>query len=51
MHVGIALAVRVAHHVYGDTIDEDGEVGSVIRIEAPEKDLIAFAAAVMLADD
>ena len=51
MHVGIALAVRMAHHVHRNAIDENREVGAVVRVETAKQNLIGFAAAVMLADD
>lgn len=51
MHVGVALAVRMAHHVHRDAIDKNGEVGAVVGVESTEKNLIGFAAAVMLAND
>ena len=51
MEIGIALTMRVADHVDRYTIDEDGEVGAVVRVEPTEKNLVGFAAAVMLADN
>jgi len=51
MHIGITLAVCVAHHVDGNAVDENSEIGAVVGIEAAKKNLIRFAAAVMLADD
>jgi hypothetical protein len=51
MHIGIALPMRVAHHVYRDAIDENREVRAVIRVEAAKHNLVGFAPAVMLADN
>src|SRR5688500_807602 len=44
MHVGVALTVRMAYHVYGDAIDENREVGAVIGGECTKQNLIDVAA-------
>ena len=51
MKIGVALSVRVAYHINGYAIDENGEVGAVVRVKAAKKNLIRLAAAVMLADE
>lgn len=51
MHVGIALTMRMAHHVHWNSIDENRKVGAVIRVKSAEKNLIRLAAAVVLAND
>ena len=51
MEIGVSLAVGMADHVYRDAVNEDREVGAVVRIETAKQDLVGFAAAMMLADD
>src|SRR5262245_62846361 len=50
MEIGIPLAVRVAAEVDGKPVDEDGDVGAVIGVEAAEEILPRLAATLVLAD-
>ena len=36
MHIGIALPMRVAHHVHRDAVDENREVRTVVGVKAAE---------------
>src|SRR5918994_351890 len=51
MKVGIALAMGMADDIDRDAIDKYGEVRAMVGVKATEENLIALAAAVMLADD
>lgn len=51
MQIRVALTVDMTHHVDWNTVDEDGEIRAVVGVEATEKNLIGFAAAVMLPDN
>ena len=51
VEIGVSLTMGMADHVYRDAVNEDREVGAVVRIETAKEDLIGFAAAMMLADD
>jgi hypothetical protein len=42
VEVGIALAVGVAAQVDGQGIDEERDVGTVVRVEAAQQVLLAF---------
>ncbi len=49
--VGIALAVAVAAHVGGHTINEGGEIGAVIEIETAQEILVCLTLTRMLGSD
>jgi hypothetical protein len=49
--IRVPLTMGMANYVDRNTVDEDREVGAVIGVEAPEKNLIGFAATVMLPDN
>ena len=51
MQVGVALAVGVAAQVHGQAVDEEGDVGAVVGVEAAEQVLLGLASALVLADD
>src|SRR5262249_20116350 len=51
VHVRVAFAVRVRGEVQGHIVEENGEVGTVVEIEAAKKILVGFAAAGVLGDD
>src|SRR5262249_59992494 len=51
VHVRVAFAVRVRGEVQGHIVEENGEVGTVVEIEAAKKILVGFAAAGVLSDD
>ncbi len=51
VQVRIALAVRVGAHVDRHAVNEGGEVGAVIQIEAAQEVLIGLAVAAVLRDD
>jgi hypothetical protein len=51
MEIGIALAVGVAAQVDRQSVDEEGDVGAVVGVEAAEKVLLGLPAALVLADD
>jgi hypothetical protein len=51
VEIGIALTVGVAAEFDGEPVDEDGDVGAVIGVEAAEEILLRLASALVLADD
>src|SRR6516164_4587270 len=51
VHVRIPLAVRVRREVKRHTVEGDGEICSVVEIEAAKKILVGLAAAGVLSDD
>ena len=51
VEVEIALAVAVAAHVDRHAVDESGEVGAVIEVEAAQEILVGLAGAGMLGGD
>ena len=50
MQIGVPLAVGVAAKVDRKPVDEEGDVGAVVGVEAAEKILLRLAPALMLAD-
>ena len=48
MQIEVALAVTVAHRVDRHAVDEPGEIGAVIEIEAAHEVLLRLAAAGVL---
>ena len=48
VEVEVALAVRVSAQIHGNPVERDGEIGPVVRVEAPEEVLLRLAAARVL---
>ena len=51
VQVAVALAVGVGGHVHRHAVEEGGEVGAVVEIEAAQVVLVGFAVAAVLRDD
>ena len=51
MKIGISLTMSMAHHVDRDAVDKNREVSAVVGVESAKKNLIGFAAAVMLSNE
>ena len=51
VHVGVAFAMRVRRQVERHAVENNGEVGAMIQIEAAQKILVGFPAARVLRDD
>ena len=50
MEIGVALAVGVATEIDGEPVDEEGDVGAVVGVEAAQEVLFRLATSLMLAD-
>ena len=50
MQIGVALAMRVAHHVDGNAVDVNREISAMVGVKSAEKNLIGLAAAVVLSE-
>ena len=51
IEVRVTLAVRVRAHVDRHAVDEGGEVGAVVQVEAAQEVLVGLAVAAVLGDD
>src|SRR5713101_2405284 len=51
VQIGIPLTVGVRREVDGQVVHENGEIGAVVRIEAPDEVLRCLPPALMLRDD
>src|SRR5215472_11387146 len=51
MQVGVPLAVTVAWHVDGNTVDRKGDIGAVVGVETAQEELIRFAPTLVLSSD
>ncbi len=51
VQVGVALPVGVRHHIDGHAVHAQADVGTVVEVEAAQKQLLGLAAARVLADE
>ena len=51
VEVAVALAVGMARHVHRHAVDEGGEVGAVVQVEAAQEVLVRLTVAAVLGDD
>jgi hypothetical protein len=51
VQVRVALAMRMTAHVHGQAVDEERDIGAMVRVEPADQVLLGLAAALVLADD